>query len=301
MYTQKKDIPIVCRNLEDVLCKFILSLHIVFQSLSPALCQSCVVCESTLRRCISVNVNSCNLYIIIVLYHINCSSDLLQLVGITAVLRIDCGIVYREIKVCTPLLYPVLYLLYLRLHKHHLRLYCIPLQICTGYIHAVLLLLALTSYDDGSLFYNGYNAGCTLDKILWKVGGFSFESDKNSPEDFKFKSTSDIFIKIAAENRLYVYDANQKKFLAYMPNFNKLYASYEDKTVHIDTRTRNVIETMMLHRDYSSGHIYCITDDGSGCTWLGTADTIWKSTYSNCVELRDLESGKYTLELRYPT
>ena len=279
---------------------------------------------------------------------------------------------------------------------------------------------------------------------------------------------------IAAENGLYVYDANQKKFLAYMPadnttgiitdicqdgggnmwlgtergvflaqrdgetinltsgfeesanvaptkvldlyvnNFNHLYASYEDKTIHIDAKTRKVVETMMLHRDYSSGHIYCITDDGSGCTWLGTAagvvmvnnetlesylyelsesftevqklkggqllwatsngllfftpddiknwvgnrelivsdlevnyrnfesevahtyrkdlvfdhnennlhiyvsdlrfgassnkveyrllpaDTIWKSTYSNCVELRDLESGKYTLELRSP-
>lgn len=279
---------------------------------------------------------------------------------------------------------------------------------------------------------------------------------------------------IAAENGLFVYDANTRKFLAYMSadnttgiitdicqdgggnmwlgtergiflaqrdgetinltsgfeqssnvaptkvldlyvnNFNQLYASYEDKTIHIDARTKSVVETMMLHRDYSSGHIYCITDDGSGCTWLGTAagvvmvnnetlesylyelsesftevqklkggqllwatsngllfftpddiknwvgnrelvisdlevnyrnfesevshtynkdlvfdhnennlhiyvsdlrfgassnkieyrllpsDTVWKSTYSNCVELRNLESGRYTLELRSP-
>jgi hypothetical protein len=68
------------------------------------------------------------------------------------------------------------------------------------YKYSFSIELHITSYDDGSLFYNGYNAGCTLDKILWKVGGFSFESDKNSPEDFKFKSTSDIFLKIAADN-----------------------------------------------------------------------------------------------------
>lgn len=60
--------------------------------------------------------------------------------------------------------------------------------------------LHITSYDDGSLFYNGYDSDCTLDKILWKVGGFSFESDKTSPEDFKFKSSSDIYLKIAGED-----------------------------------------------------------------------------------------------------
>ena len=68
------------------------------------------------------------------------------------------------------------------------------------YKYSFSIELHITSYDDGSLFYNGYDAGCSLDKILWKVGGFSFESDKNSPEDFKFKSTSDIFLKIAGED-----------------------------------------------------------------------------------------------------
>lgn len=68
------------------------------------------------------------------------------------------------------------------------------------YKYSFSIELHITSYDDGSLFYNGYDACCTLDKILWKVGGFSFESDKNSPDDFKFKSTSDIFFKIATEN-----------------------------------------------------------------------------------------------------
>lgn len=60
--------------------------------------------------------------------------------------------------------------------------------------------LHITSYDDGSLFYNGYESDCTLDKIHWKVGGFSFESDKTNPGDFKFSSSSDIFLKISSED-----------------------------------------------------------------------------------------------------
>lgn len=68
------------------------------------------------------------------------------------------------------------------------------------YKYSFSIELHLTSYDDGSLFYNGYEAGCTLEKILWKVGGFSFESDTTNPENFKFKSTSDIFLKIADED-----------------------------------------------------------------------------------------------------
>lgn len=60
--------------------------------------------------------------------------------------------------------------------------------------------LNITSYDDGSLFYNGYDAECSLNKICWQVGGFSFESDKASASDFKFKSSSNIFFKVASQN-----------------------------------------------------------------------------------------------------
>lgn len=65
--------------------------------------------------------------------------------------------------------------------------------------------------------------------------------------------------------------AATKVLALYVNNFNQLYASYEDKTIHIDAATKEIVETLMLRRDYSSGHIACITDDGSGCTWLGTA------------------------------
>ena len=68
--------------------------------------------------------------------------------------------------------------------------------------------------------------------------------------------------------------AANKVLALYVNNFNQLYASYEDKTIHIDTKSKEVVEALMLHRDYSSGHIRCITDDGSGCTWLGTASGV---------------------------
>ncbi len=57
--------------------------------------------------------------------------------------------------------------------------------------------LRITSYDDGSLFYNGYNADCSSNRIMWQVGGFSFESVKDNTGDFKFKSISNIVLKVA--------------------------------------------------------------------------------------------------------
>lgn len=81
--------------------------------------------------------------------------------------------------------------------------------------------------------------------------------------------------------------------------FNQLYASYEDKTIHIDPRTGEVIETLMLHRDYSSGHIYCITDDEGGCTWLGTASGVVmvnnETLESYLYELQESFHGVYRL------
>lgn len=86
------------------------------------------------------------------------------------------------------------------------------------YKYSFSIELHITSYDDGSLFYNGYDAGCTLDKILWKVGGFSFESDKNNPENFRFKSTSGIFLKIAGEDgNVYYYKVPVEIMGTYQP------------------------------------------------------------------------------------
>lgn len=60
--------------------------------------------------------------------------------------------------------------------------------------------LNITSYDDGSLFYNGYDSDCSLKKAVWQVGGFSFESDKMNPDDFKFNSKSSIFFSVVSQN-----------------------------------------------------------------------------------------------------
>ncbi len=60
--------------------------------------------------------------------------------------------------------------------------------------------LNIASYDDGSLFYNGYNTECSSDKIAWDVNGFSFESDKSDAANFKFKSDSSLYLKVATES-----------------------------------------------------------------------------------------------------
>ena len=59
--------------------------------------------------------------------------------------------------------------------------------------------LNITSFDDGSLFYNGYNTECSSSKIAWDVNGFSFESDKTDAANFRFKSNSNIFLNVAAD------------------------------------------------------------------------------------------------------
>ncbi|MBQ7097579.1 MAG: DUF5033 domain-containing protein, partial [Clostridia bacterium] len=66
--------------------------------------------------------------------------------------------------------------------------------------YAFSIQLSITSYDDGSLFYDGYSANCSLSKIFWQVGGFSFESDKAHSEDFKFNSSSSIFLNVVSQN-----------------------------------------------------------------------------------------------------
>lgn len=74
--------------------------------------------------------------------------------------------------------------------------------------------LNLTSYDDGSLFYNGYSNNCSLDEMKWQVGGFSFASD-NASEKFKFQSQSYLYIK--------VFDQDETKFYQIPVAINGLY------------------------------------------------------------------------------
>lgn len=63
--------------------------------------------------------------------------------------------------------------------------------------------LNLTSYEDGSLFYNGYTNSCTLDEMQWHVGGFSFSSIYDS-DRFKFDCKSYLYLKVeGGEQPLY--------------------------------------------------------------------------------------------------
>lgn len=89
-------------------------------------------------------------------------------------------------------------------------------------------------------------------------------------------------------------DVAATKVLAlYVNRFNQVYASYEDKTIHIDAATKEVVSVLMLRRDYSNGHISCIVDDDDGCTWLGTAGGVV------IVNNENLESYLYELPERY--
>lgn len=56
----------------------------------------------------------------------------------------------------------------------------------------------------------------------------------------------------------------------YQNNYNQLFASYIDKVIQIDGKNKVVSESMVLHKNFSSGRIRCIIDDQSGSTWLGT-------------------------------
>ena len=71
--------------------------------------------------------------------------------------------------------------------------------------YAFSIQLSITSYDDGSLFYDGYDAECSYNKVFWQVGGFSFESDKENTEDFKFNSSSSIFFNVVSQNGEHTY------------------------------------------------------------------------------------------------
>lgn len=64
--------------------------------------------------------------------------------------------------------------------------------------------LNLTSYDDGSLFYNGYSNTCSLSEAKWQVGGFSFSSE-NASENFKFQSQSHLYMKVFEDNETRAY------------------------------------------------------------------------------------------------
>lgn len=60
----------------------------------------------------------------------------------------------------------------------------------------------------------------------------------------------------------------------YLNSYNQLYATYNDKILQIDGKTKKVTASKVLLRSLSSGDVACIIDDYSGNTWLGTKSGI---------------------------
>lgn len=85
--------------------------------------------------------------------------------------------------------------------------------------------LNLTSYDDGSLFYNGYSNSCTLDEMKWQVGGFSFSSNGES-DHFKFESQSYLYLKIEGDEEPLCYLVPVSILGQYNPNNHEASFTY---------------------------------------------------------------------------
>lgn len=83
--------------------------------------------------------------------------------------------------------------------------------------------LNLTSYDDGSLFYNGFDNNCNLDKIRWQIGGFSFSTGQDA-DYFIFNSQSHIYMKVEGEDSPVHYQIPVSITGEYSPNNHR--ASY---------------------------------------------------------------------------
>lgn len=83
--------------------------------------------------------------------------------------------------------------------------------------------LNLTSYEDGSLFYNGYTNSCTLDEMQWHVGGFSFSSSYDSNR-FNFDSKSYLYLKVVGDEQPLYYQVPVSITGQYNPNNHE--ASY---------------------------------------------------------------------------
>lgn len=82
--------------------------------------------------------------------------------------------------------------------------------------------------------------------------------------------------------------ANQVLAL-YLNSYNQLYATYNDKIIQIDGKSKQVTASKVLLRSLSSGEVACIIDDYSGNTWLGTK--------SGIITISNSSSESYLYEL----
>lgn len=70
--------------------------------------------------------------------------------------------------------------------------------------YAFTIQLNLSSYEDGSLFYNGYKNTCSSNLMKWELNGFALSSDKNNSYCYNFSSDSYLYFKIIEEGIHYL-------------------------------------------------------------------------------------------------
>ena len=61
--------------------------------------------------------------------------------------------------------------------------------------YAFTIQLNMNCYNDGSLYYGGYQAECSSSLIKWYLKGFSLATD-NATKNYKFESQSYIYMKV---------------------------------------------------------------------------------------------------------
>lgn len=79
----------------------------------------------------------------------------------------------------------------------------------------------------------------------------------------------------------------------YLNSYNQIFATYDDKIILIDGKTKNVITSNVLNENLSGGKIKCVIDDRGGNTWLGTQSGIL--TINN----HNMKSYQYELPQNY--
>lgn len=63
--------------------------------------------------------------------------------------------------------------------------------------YAFTIQLNLSSYEDGTLFYNGYENSCSSHVMKWDMNGFSLASSNTEKYTYNFTSNSYLYFKVA--------------------------------------------------------------------------------------------------------
>lgn len=65
-----------------------------------------------------------------------------------------------------------------------------------GNKYAFTIQLNLSSYEDGTLFYNGYENSCSSDLMKWDMSGFALASSNTEKYTYNFTSNSYLYFKV---------------------------------------------------------------------------------------------------------